>query len=205
MTPTTISRAGLSAKYRIRYSPTRTRQPSRFLSFLQPAGTARFPAPESIEQRASARPRATAPTLFRISREPDAPAHTRIPRPFNTFRAGSRGWCRRDSSARVSAKSCARSPSASSFSRTASRSLRFKALKAVTKTSAVASVTLIRSTLGGMLFTSIENSYPPRDQSQRSSHRTALPPQCRVLLLDSRHSTFYLHSPPPSQEQITAN
>lgn len=110
--------------------------------------------------------------FFRISREPDAPAHTRIPRSFNTFRTGSRVWCRRDSSARVSAKSCARSPSASSFSRTASRSLRFNALKAVTKTSAVASVAHIQSTLAGMPF-HLNRKHPTLDQSQRSSHRTA--------------------------------
>ena len=73
----------------------------------------------------------------------DAPTHVRTLRSLSTSRNGWCGWRRRASNASVSARSSASFESETSFSRIASRSRRFNALKAVTKTSAVASVALI--------------------------------------------------------------
>ena len=73
---------------------------------------------------------------LRVASKVDSPAHTRIRRSFSASRNGVRGWCLRASSASVSARSSASSASATSFCKTASRCFGFKALNAVTKTSA---------------------------------------------------------------------
>jgi len=79
----------------------------------------------------------------RSARDFNVPVHTLILSSFNAWRKDWRGWWRRASSARVSAMSSESSSSANIRVNTASRWRGRKVLKAVTKTSAAASMALI--------------------------------------------------------------